>query len=140
MKMGSSIIGLFTLIMLFWVDVCWAQQTSKATPSFDITNSSEHRFSPAAQPFIQTFNADFRVGINFWDIIQDDQGIMYFGNNNFGIRQFDGSNWTTIAPPNRSAAYGLAKDKEGTIFAGVRGDFGYLAPDSLQQLQFQSLL
>ncbi|MFA5668860.1 MAG: ATP-binding protein [Balneolaceae bacterium] len=140
MKMGSSIIGLFILIMLFWGDVCWAQQTSKATPSFDITNSSEHRFSPAAQPFIQTFNADFRVGINFWDIIQDDQGIMYFGNNNFGIQQFDGTNWTTIAPPNRSAAYGLAKDKEGTIFAGVRGDFGYLAPDSLQQLQFQSLL
>lgn len=137
---SNSFIGLFTIVLLFLGKLCWAQQILNSTPSIDITNSSEYRFSPIARPFIQTFNANYRIATNFWAITQDDQGIMYFGNNNFGIQQFDGVNWTTIAPPNRSAAYGLAKDKEGTIFAGVRGDFGYLAPDSLQQLQFQSLL
>src|SRR5699024_9867853 len=46
----------------------------------------------------------------------------------------------TIAPPNRSAAYGMAINEEGTIFVGARADFGYLAPDSLNLLRFTSLL
>ncbi len=133
-------IGVMIAAMLFWVDVSWAQNAKNVNSSFENDFSAKYRFSPAARPFIKTLNANFRIGINSWDIIQDDRGIMYFGNNNFGIQQYDGVNWTTIEPPNRSAAYGLAKDKEGTIFVGVRGDFGYLAPDSVQQLQFQSLL
>src|SRR5690606_31157639 len=101
---------------------------------------TQYPFSPGARPFIKTLNADFKIAVEFRAIIQDSLGIMYFGNNHFGIRQFDGVNWTEISPPNRSAAYGLGIDENGTIYAGVRGDFGYLAPDSLQSLQFKSLL
>src|SRR5690554_1069085 len=100
---------------------------------------TQYPFSPGARPFIKTLDADFKIGRAFRAITQDTLGIMYFGNNNFGIRQFDGVNWTELSPPNRSTAYGLAIDESGTIYAGFRGEFGYLAPDSLQSLQFKSL-
>lgn len=84
--------------------------------------------------------SDYFGSDQFWDIVQDDRGVMYFGNSNYGIQQFDGINWNIISPPNSTQAYHLAKNEEGTIFSGHRSDFGYLEPDSLHRLQFRSLL
>ncbi|HSK14150.1 MAG TPA: hypothetical protein VK907_13110, partial [Phnomibacter sp.] len=63
-----------------------------------------------------------------WAIVQDDRGVMYFGNGN-GILEYDGVSWRLIELPNKNTCRSLAKDAKGRIFAGGVGIFGYLAPD-----------
>jgi signal transduction histidine kinase len=77
-----------------------------------------------------------------WAIVQDDRGVMYFGNSK-GILEYDGVSWRLIQIPNVSDYRSLAKDANGRIYAGVNGDLGYLAPDpkvSGGQMSFVSLL
>ena len=54
-----------------------------------------------------------------WSIIQDDRGVMYFGNNDKGILEYDGKTWRQIPIPNNSIVRSLAKDDEGTIYVGA---------------------
>ena len=74
-----------------------------------------------------------------WAIIQDRRGVMYFGNWN-GVLEYDGATWRLISTPNKSGVRSFALDANGRIYVGAVGDLGYLAPDSLGQLQFVSLL
>ncbi len=74
-----------------------------------------------------------------WAIIQDQRGVMYFGNWN-GVLEYDGVTWRLIHTPNKSGVRSFAMDEHGRIYVGAVGDLGYLAPDSLGQLQFVSLL
>ncbi len=92
--------------------------------------------------FIQNYNdEDYNTPENqIWAIIQDQRGVMYFGNNN-GVLEFDGNNWRLIEIPNKSAVRSLAMDDStGRIYVGVVGDLGYLQPDSTGTLQYVSLL
>lgn len=74
-----------------------------------------------------------------WCAIQDNRGIMYFGNNENGILEYDGKNWRVIPIPNNSIVFSLAKDDDGTIYAGAIGEFGYLEPDLQGNMRFKSL-
>ncbi|MCK5171446.1 MAG: hypothetical protein KAQ75_16320, partial [Bacteroidales bacterium] len=90
--------------------------------------------------FIQNYNdEDYNTpGNQTWTIIQDQRGVMYFGNNN-GILEFDGNRWRLIEIPNKSAIRSLAiDDSTGRIYVGAVGDFGYLQPDSIGTLQYIS--
>ena len=82
---------------------------------------------------------DYGADVQNWAIVQDDRGVMYFGNNS-GILEYDGVFWRLIQFPNKSVCRSLAKDANGRIYAGGVGDFGYLAPDSVGQMRFVSLL
>ena len=64
---------------------------------------------------------------------------MYFGNNS-GVLEYDGVNWRTIPTPNQSTIRSLAVDSSGTIYVGAMNEFGYLAPDSLGELFYVSLI
>jgi serine phosphatase RsbU (regulator of sigma subunit)/ligand-binding sensor domain-containing protein len=74
-----------------------------------------------------------------WSAIQDNRGVMYFGNNDNGILEYDGRKWRTIPIPNNSMVLSLAKDDNGTIYAGAIGEFGYLEPDIQGEMKFVSL-
>lgn len=74
-----------------------------------------------------------------WSVIEDQRGIVYFGNS-MGILEFDGQNWRLISLPNNSIVRSLAINEQGKIFVGSRGDFGYLATNSLGTMQYFSLL
>jgi signal transduction histidine kinase/ligand-binding sensor domain-containing protein len=74
-----------------------------------------------------------------WAAVQDQRGVMYFGNNK-GVLEYDGVNWRTIPVSNNSIASSLAIDSAGTIFVGAVGEFGYLAPDKAGSLQYHSLV
>lgn len=74
-----------------------------------------------------------------WAVLQDQRGIMYFGNTE-GLVEFDGVQWRRIALPNASTVRSLAMDSKGTIFIGGQGELGYLAPDAQGNAQFVSLL
>ncbi|MCD4833096.1 MAG: hypothetical protein K8R31_04810 [Bacteroidales bacterium] len=92
--------------------------------------------------FIQNYNdEDYNtLGNQTWIIIQDQRGVMYFGNND-GVLEFDGNRWRLIEIPNKSAIRSLAiDDSTGRIYVGAVGDFGYLQPDSIGTLQYVSIL
>lgn len=75
-----------------------------------------------------------------WNTIQDNRGIMYFGNTN-GILEYDGAKWKLIKTPTNSAVKCLAADTSNNIiYVGAKGDMGFLSPDSSGNLVYKSLL
>ncbi|NIR46982.1 MAG: PAS domain S-box protein [Phycisphaerae bacterium] len=91
-------------------------------------------------PYIQNYSPE-EYGENpmNWGMVQDNRGIIYVANLN-GILEFDGVSWRVIKTPKETWVLSVAVDSTGTVFAGSFGDFGYLAPDSVGNLQFVSLL
>ncbi len=74
-----------------------------------------------------------------WACIEDLRGLLYFGNTQ-GVLEFDGQNWTLINVTNNSLMVrSLAINKKGRIFIGSLGEFGYLSPDTLGNLKYQTL-
>ena len=71
-----------------------------------------------------------------WDIVQDDRGLIYVANND-GVLQYDGERWRLIPTNTGTFVRSLAADS--LVYVGVKGDFGYLRPDSLGRLQYTSL-
>ncbi len=75
-----------------------------------------------------------------WCIIQDSRGVMYFGNDDRGILEYDGQSWRRIPIPNNSTVRSMAIDDSGTIYVGAVGEFGYLFPDDQGTLKYRSLV
>jgi serine phosphatase RsbU (regulator of sigma subunit) len=75
-----------------------------------------------------------------WSIVQDRRGVMYFGNNDRGVLEFDGQNWRNIPVPNNSPVRSLSVNEQGTIYVGAVGELGYLAPDHSGLLKYHSLV
>ena len=74
-----------------------------------------------------------------WAIIQNESGIMYFGNNS-GLLEFDGVGWRLYHLPNKATIRSLANGDSGKIYVGAKGDLGYFLSDSLGRLSFHSLM
>ncbi len=90
-------------------------------------------------PLIRNYSArEYGAADQNWAIIQDRQGIMYFGNN-FGVLEYDGSSWRLISVPNE-VVRSLAMDSTGCIYLGGYNEIGYLAADSAGNLKYHSLL
>ena len=81
----------------------------------------------------------YKSGPRNWSIAQDNRGVMYFGNE-AGVLEFDGNFWRKIAVPGNQTVRSITSDKNGRIYVCASTDFGYLAPDSIGQLKFNSLL
>ncbi|MFZ5941178.1 MAG: triple tyrosine motif-containing protein [Bacteroidota bacterium] len=75
-----------------------------------------------------------------WTMVQDERGILYVGNDDKGILEYDGSEWKTINISNNSTIRSLTLDNEGTVYVGAVAEFGYLAPDTKGTLHYRSLL
>jgi len=75
---------------------------------------------------------------NNYSVIQDKEGVMYFGNL-WGVIEFNGSFWRKIPLPNGSSCTSLAIDDSGTIFVGGRNEIGYLKKDSIGRNNYVSL-
>ena len=89
--------------------------------------------------FIQNFDyKTYGAHQENWGFVQDDRGIIYVANNS-GILQYDGRNWRIIPTPNKIGAISIDRDDEGTIYVGLENGFGYLAADSIGQLQYISI-
>lgn len=71
-----------------------------------------------------------------WGVAQDDRGVIYVANNH-GVLEYDGERWRLIPTSTGSFVRSLAVDS--SVYVGAKGDFGYLAPDSLGVLRYSSL-
>lgn len=82
--------------------------------------------------------ADYHASSDIWDVKQDKNGILYFGNDD-GLLTFDGSYWKTYPLPNKGAVKSLAIDPSGKIYVGGQDEIGYFFPDQAGILKFHSL-
>jgi ligand-binding sensor domain-containing protein/DNA-binding CsgD family transcriptional regulator len=92
-------------------------------------------------PFITNYtHKTYEAASENWDVQQDSKGILYFANH-FGLLQFDGVRWRIIAKPkNRSMVRSVAIDKNGRVYMGGQGDFGYNTLQSNGQYHYTSLI
>ena len=90
-------------------------------------------------PFFMSFYGprDYQAQPQNWAFAQDKHGVIYVANTN-GVLEYDGVSWRLIQTATDVASLGT--DERGTVYVGLQGDFGYLAPDSLGTLQYVSLL
>lgn len=91
-------------------------------------------------PFVTNYPATvYNAHAQNWSIKQGPGGLLYFANSN-GILEYDGVSWRLIPTPKRAFIRSLGIDEAGRVYVGSVGDFGYLAPDSMGQLAYVSLL
>lgn len=79
----------------------------------------------------------YGAGTQSWDIRQDQNGIIYFANND-GLVVFDGNFWKTYPLPNKTIVRSVFIDKE-KIYVGGQDEVGYFSPDRSGRLIFHSL-
>jgi len=90
-------------------------------------------------PIITNYTADdYGSHQQVWSIVKDNRGVLYFGTTS-GITEFDGANWRNISVKDNLIVRSLAIDSCGVIYVGAAGDFGYLEPDSLGNIQYHSI-
>ncbi|MCK5169915.1 MAG: hypothetical protein KAQ75_08545, partial [Bacteroidales bacterium] len=92
-------------------------------------------------PFITNYySKDYKGHAQNWAITQDSRGVMYFGNGDKGVMEFDGENFGFIPVANNSTVLSLDIDKNDKIYVGAVGEFGYIEADSIGQLVYKSYL
>lgn len=106
---------------------------------FHLTIYSQNKLENG-YPLVNNYSPkEYGADTQNWAIMQDERGIMYFGNN-LGLLEFDGADWKLYPMPNNTTVRSLALGENGKIYAGGVGDLGYYLPDSLGRLTFHSLL
>ncbi len=90
-------------------------------------------------PDIENYSKSvYNAGTQNWGIAQDENGFMYFANNN-GLLRFNGNHWeildTKIPLPVRS----VYVDSHNRIFVGLIDNFGILELNNAGKYEFRSL-
>jgi len=80
----------------------------------------------------------YEAGTQNWGIAQDDNGFMYFANND-GLLIFDGIRWELVKISQSSALRSVCIDKNNTIYIGLFNDFGILRNEISGEKTFESL-
>jgi serine phosphatase RsbU (regulator of sigma subunit) len=92
-------------------------------------------------PFIHNYNPSVMdAAERNWSIVQDGRGVMYIGNDDRGILEYDGKTWRKIPVPNNSPVRSMAIDTRNVIYVGAVNELGYLAPDETGLMQYHSLI
>jgi len=83
--------------------------------------------------------ADYKAGLQNWDIKQDKNGIVYFANNE-GLLSFDGKYWNNYPLPNKTIVRSAELGPDGRIYVGGQDEIGYFSPGANGRLRYHSLL
>lgn len=90
-------------------------------------------------PYIQNLSPkDYGGEIQNFSPVQDQRGLMYFGNHK-GVLVYDGVSWRCIPIPNKSLVRSLCVVGD-TIYVGAQGELGFLASEANGRLRYTSLL
>jgi ligand-binding sensor domain-containing protein/DNA-binding CsgD family transcriptional regulator len=80
----------------------------------------------------------YKAGTQNWDICQDNNGLLYFANNE-GLLSFDGAYWRLYPLPNKTIVRSLALGADRRIYVGGQDEIGYFSPDNGGRLVYHSL-
>ena len=84
-------------------------------------------------------NEQYNGGIQNWDVQQDKNGVLYFGNNE-GLLTFNGRYWNIYRLPNFTSVRSIGIDSKNRIYVGGQDEIGYFSPDAQGILKYTSLL
>lgn len=103
-------------------------------------NSLLHAYSDETGfPYLRNYSAkEYKAHGQNFGILQDKRGLIYLANFS-GVIEYDGAQWRTIATSNNSKVTSIAMNKDGRIYVGARGEFGYLYVDPAGKLVFYKL-
>ncbi len=102
--------------------------------AIDVQEKQPSKFK---HPFLKNYSpSEYNGHHQIWAITQDNRGVLFFGNSEKGIIEFDGINWRNIGIPNGTVR-SLDVDEEGRVYVGGIGEFGYL--DTAGGTKFVSL-
>ncbi|MBU8893765.1 MAG: SpoIIE family protein phosphatase [Bacteroidales bacterium] len=91
-------------------------------------------------PLIKNYTSnEYNAAEQNWAICEDSRGVMYIGNNDNGILEYDGKNWTKIPISNGSIIRSLAYSEDGSVYVGGVEEFGYLGPDHKGKMKYHTL-
>lgn len=91
-------------------------------------------------PHIINYNsAQYKAGMQNWDIAQDRHGIMYFANNE-GLLTFNGHYWKLYPLPNPTVVRTVAITNDNRIYVGGQDELGCFSADSIGVLKYHSLI
>ncbi len=74
-----------------------------------------------------------------WCITQDSRGIIYVGNNDKGVLEYDGVEWRRILVPKDPMILSMVTGDDGVVYVGAVSEFGFLAPDRHGEMQYRSI-
>ena len=127
-----------TALRLFAITVVAILLSSLSVPAQDVF-IPESSWKEYGEPFIRNYTPkEYGADVQNWGVAQDDQGIMYFANND-GLLEYDGVNWRLHSPGAYAAVRSIAVGHDGKVYAGFEADFGYFEADSIGDLKFTSL-
>ncbi|WP_245768009.1 ligand-binding sensor domain-containing protein [Pedobacter insulae] len=90
-------------------------------------------------PYVQNYpKSSYLSGNQNWSIAKDRNGLMYFGNAE-GLLTFDGKYWQQYKMPNRQIVRAVATAKDGMVYTGSFGEFGYWSYQH-KKLRYTSLV
>jgi signal transduction histidine kinase/CheY-like chemotaxis protein len=81
---------------------------------------------------------DFKGFSQIWSIVQDENGIIYAGNE-VGVLSYDGHEWRTTPIANESLVRSLAIGEDDLIYVGAQSELGYIGPDENGVYRYVSL-
>jgi Y_Y_Y domain len=91
-------------------------------------------------PIIRNYSTQITHGSEQnWCITRDSRGNLYFGNNNSGVLQYDGTKWSDIQIGNNPRIFSLESDTRGIVYVGAAFEFGYIQPDERGTPEYVSL-
>jgi len=132
MKKGNALYNSLKPVCLFQISII-------ATFVFSLVANAQSE-SEKGLPFITNYQAkEYQAHPQNWAIEEDKNGMMYFGNS-ICLLEYDGVKWRKVNLGENTVIRSLTKDKNGRIYYGSYGEFGYLASDSLGLKQEHSLL
>lgn len=98
------------------------------------------QFTNSYYPFIRNFQkSEYKAGMQTWMIAQAPNELMYFAND-YGILEFDGYNWQMYSLDGRTQYRSVLVTDHKRIYVGSNDNFGYFQLDSLNQMNFHSML
>ena len=107
--------------------------------AFLIFDVNAQNINEIGSPFIHNYTSQhYKASAQNWSCIQDNRGILYFGNN-LGLLEFDGVNWKLFKVNNKSMIRDISLNSNNEIFYGSNGELGQLVCDSIGSLSFRSL-
>ena len=131
LKTLKIIEAFLTRLIITGLFICISPSFSQEIPQFE---------DIAKLPRITHYSrTDFQADAQFWTMTRDNDGILYFGNND-GALIFDGERWEKVLLPNNSGVRSLATTPDGKVYAGGYNEIGLIVKDSKGNYQYESLL